>query len=88
MKFLLGRPFFSVVYECKKGVEIGLPICVLCHLAKSNQAWERRPNPGKPSSRQGACDFYKLARTKGSQTGPGASKEEEEKKEPREPPLA
>jgi hypothetical protein len=36
MKFLLGRPLFSVVYECKKGVEIGLPICVLCHLAKSS----------------------------------------------------
>ena len=26
MKFLLGRPLFSDVYECKKGVEIGLPI--------------------------------------------------------------
>jgi len=36
-KFLLGRPSFSAVYECKKGVEIGLPICVLCHLAKSSQ---------------------------------------------------
>src|SRR6476469_4368958 len=32
MGFLLGRPLFSAVYECKKGVGIGLPICVLCHL--------------------------------------------------------
>src|SRR5262245_39519306 len=37
MKFLLGRPLFPVVYACKKGVEIGLPICVLCHLAKSKR---------------------------------------------------
>jgi hypothetical protein len=36
MKFLQGRPLFSDIYECKKGVEIGLPICVLCHLAKSS----------------------------------------------------
>ena len=35
MKFLLWRPLFSAIYECKKGVEIELPICVLCHLAKS-----------------------------------------------------
>jgi uncharacterized protein (UPF0335 family) len=37
MKFLLRRPLFSAIYECKKGVEIGLPICVLCHLAKSKR---------------------------------------------------
>src|SRR4029434_3918005 len=35
MKLLLGRPLFPAIYECKKGVEIGLPICVLCYLAKS-----------------------------------------------------
>jgi uncharacterized membrane protein YphA (DoxX/SURF4 family) len=28
---------FSATYECKKGVEIGLPICILCHLAKSRR---------------------------------------------------
>ena len=26
---------FLAIYKCKKGVEIGLPISVLCHLAKS-----------------------------------------------------
>jgi hypothetical protein len=35
MKFLPETPLFSATYEYKKGVEIGLPICVLCHLAKS-----------------------------------------------------
>ena len=39
MKFLPGRPLFSAIYECKKGVEIGLPICVLCHLDKSNKPY-------------------------------------------------
>src|SRR5215468_175560 len=41
MKFLLGRPLFLSTYECKKGVEIGLPICVLCHLAKSTPVRRR-----------------------------------------------
>jgi len=41
MKFLLGRPLFLSTYECKKGVEIGLPICVLCHLAKSTPVKRR-----------------------------------------------
>jgi hypothetical protein len=36
MKFLLWKPLFSDVYESKKGEEIVLPTCVLCHLAKSS----------------------------------------------------
>jgi hypothetical protein len=54
MKFLLGRPLFSDVYECKKGVEIGLPICVLCHLAKYRpwhpEEYARMPSRPRPEA--------------------------------------
>src|SRR5215831_8814464 len=45
-----------------------------------HQAWDRRPSPGKHSSRQGVRDAYTLARADGSQTGQGAPKGEEEEK--------
>src|SRR5215510_9584461 len=49
-------------------------------MQKRHQAWDRRPGPGKHSSRHGARDSYKLARADGSQTGQRAPKGEEEEK--------
>src|SRR5262245_31269609 len=36
MQFLQRGPLFLTIYGCKKGGEIALPKCVLCHLAKSS----------------------------------------------------
>src|SRR5215471_13467814 len=65
MTFLSGRPLFSDVYECKKGVEIGLPIYVLCHPAKSissSAAHTSRESKASPAPVSAPTRFKTLAR--------------------------